>query len=229
MRSALLLTVISMASASCSHPAKHGHAHGGHAAHAGGAHGNPDDLESYIARMEAPDRAEWQKPDAVVAQLGLAPGATVCEIGAGPGYFSLRLARAVGAQGLVYAVDVEPRILAVLRDRIDEAGARNVLPVLALPRDPLLPQRTCDAILIVNTLHHFEAPVPYLRRLQRSLKAGGRLINIDFHKRETPVGPPLESRIARDDFLALGARAGLKVVAEHELLPHQYFIELAPQ
>jgi ubiquinone/menaquinone biosynthesis C-methylase UbiE len=193
------------------------------------AHGNPADLEAFIARMEAPERAEWQKPDAVVERLALGRGAVVCEIGAGPGYFALRLGRAVGEGGVVYAVDVVPRILEVLRDRIEGAGARNVVPVLGLGDDPLIPEDACDLILIVNTLHHFSEPVAFLRRLERSLGRDGRLVNIDFHKRPTAVGPPVEHRVDRGDFLAIAGKAGLEVVAEHDLLPHQYFIELAPR
>lgn len=189
-------------------------------------HGNPADLESYITRLEAPERTEWQKPDEVVARLGLDAGSVACDIGAGPGYFSLRLANAVGERGSVYAVDVEPRILAVLRDRIKTSGARNVIPVLGLPDDPLLPTEVCDVVLVVNTLHHFPEPVAYLKRLRRSLKHGGRIINIDFHKRPTPVGPPLEARVDRADFLSIADQAGLAVSVEYDLLEHQYFFEL---
>src|SRR3954466_11233186 len=87
-----------------------------------GKHGNPEDLEAYIARMEEPGRAEWQKPDEVVGALGLQRGQVACDIGAGPGYFALRIARAVGEDGGVYAVDVEPRILEALRKRLQPTG-----------------------------------------------------------------------------------------------------------
>jgi ubiquinone/menaquinone biosynthesis C-methylase UbiE len=212
--------ILLMTAMACSTPHHHNHGHN---------HGNPEDLDRYIARMEAPDRAEWQKPDEVIARLALPPGAVVCDIGAGTGYFSLRLGKAVGDQGTVYAVDVEPRILAVLRDRIEKSGVRNVIPVLALPDDPLIPAGACDVVLIVNTLHHFPEPVAYLKRLQRSLKSGGRIVNIDYHKLPTPVGPRLESRVDRAAFLSFAEKAGLKVSAEHDLLPHQYFIELVPK
>ena len=83
-----------------------------------GHHGNPEDLAGYVAKMEEPSRDEWQKPDEVLRLLDVKPGQTACDIGAGPGYFALRLARAVGPRGHVFAVDVEPRMLDVLRDRI---------------------------------------------------------------------------------------------------------------
>jgi len=191
-------------------------------------HGNPDDLAGYVAKMEDPARAEWQKPDEVVRALGLAKGQIACDVGAGPGYFALRLARAVGEAGHVYAVDVEPRILTVLRDRIRESGLRNVSPILSLPDDALLPAGACDVILIVDTYHHFPDGPAYLRRLARALKPGGHIANVDFHKRELPVGPPPEHKIAREDFLAEATAAGLRLVREHPFLPYQYFVVLAP-
>jgi ubiquinone/menaquinone biosynthesis C-methylase UbiE len=187
---------------------------------------NPKDLEGYIAAQEAPGRAAWQKPDQVLDALALAPGQTVCDIGAGPGYFALRAARRVGATGRVFAVDVEPRILDALRARIEKAGVRNVTPVLALAADPLLPARSCDLVLIVDAYHHFPDRPHYLARLAAVLKPGWRLADVDWHKRATDFGPPLEHRIAREEFLADAAQAGLRVVSEPKLLPYQYFLVL---
>ena len=194
-----------------------------------GAHGNPADLDAYVARLLDPARDMWQKPAEVVAALGLRSGQTVCDVGAGPGYFTLRLADAVGKEGRVYAVDVEARILAALRDRLGEAGTRNVVPVLGLPDDPLLPPVACDLVLIVDTYHHFPDGPAYLRRLARSLRPGGRIVNIDYDKRPTPVGPPLEHRLSRQEFITEATAAGLQVVGEPMLLPHQYFVVLQPK
>jgi cyclopropane fatty-acyl-phospholipid synthase-like methyltransferase len=195
----------------------------------GERHGNPADLESYIASMEEPGRAAWQKPDQVVGALGLAKGQTACDIGSGPGYFSLRLARAVAPGGRVYAVDVETAMLEALRQRLEAARLTSVTPVLSLPADPLLADGLCDVVLIVNTYHHFPDPPAYLGRLKRSLRPGGRIVNIDFEKRETPHGPPVARRVAREDFVAQARSAGLEVVAEPALLPYQYFVVLKPR
>lgn len=202
--------------------APHDHHHGGH-------HGNPEDVDGYIARMEAPDRAAWQKPDEVLSAIGIAPGQIWCDIGAGPGYFSLRIAKKVAPGGHDFAVDVEPKMTAALRDRLQKGGVRNVTPVLALEDDPLIPEKACDVILVVDTFHHFPDGVTYLRRLARSLKPGGKLVNIDFHKRELPVGPPVEHKIARDAFVAQAQEAGLAVVNEPTFLPYQYFVVLQPK
>lgn len=202
---------------------------GGHGEHERGHHGNPGELEAYIALLEEPARAEWQKPDEVVAALALEPGQVACDIGAGPGYFSLRLARAAGNAGQVFAVDVEPRMIELLRTRLEASGVRNVTPVLALPDDPLLPPAACDLILIVDTYHHFPDGPAYLRRLARSLRPGGRIVNIDFQKRELPLGPPVDRKISREAFLADARAAGLKLAGEKEFLPYQYFLILAKQ
>ncbi len=198
-------------------------------AHEHGQYGNPKDLDGYAARMEAPDRAAWQKPDEVVKALAVSAGQTVCDVGAGPGYFSLRFARAVGDGGRVFAVDVEPHMLDVLRQRIAAAQAWNVTPVLALPSDSLLPAAACDVILIVDTYHHLPDGPRYLRALATRLKKGGRIVNIDFQKRDLPVGPPVEHKIAREEFLKQAAAAGLSLRQEYGFLPYQYFVVLQPK
>ena len=217
----------------------HGHGHGPgeghHGGHGPGGHGrhrnfgNPDDLAAYLARLEGPDRAGWQKPDEVVRALKLAPGAVVGEVGAGPGYFTLRLARAVGPSGKVIAVEVVPEILAVLEQRLAAAGVANVAPLLSPAEDPRLPPGACDLVLVVNTFHHFPEEVAYLRKLAAALRPGGRLVNVDFHEGELPVGPPPEMKVTREQFLAAAAAAGLERVEEHGFLPYQYFLVLRPR
>jgi thiamine-phosphate pyrophosphorylase len=199
----------------------------GHGCHH--SHGNPDDLDAYIAKMEARDREAWQRPDEVLRALALRPGATVADVGAGPGYFTLRVARAVGGSGRVYAVDVVPEMVAALRERLDRAGVGNVTAVLARDDDPCLPPASCDLALVVDTFHHFPDGPGYLRLLATRLRPGGRIVNIDFHRRELPVGPPLEHKVAREDFLAAAREARLELVEEKDLLPYQYFLILAPR
>lgn len=193
---------------------------------ADGQYGNPSDLDDYIADLSSPARDAWQKPDQVVSALHLARGQTACDIGSGPGYFTLRLARAVGPKGFVYAIDVEARMLQVLRDGLEKAHARNVAPVLAVADDPLLPPGTCDLVLVVDTYHQFPDRAAYLARLRRALKPKGRLVNIDYQKRPTPIGPPPDHRVAREAFLAEAKGAGLSLVGEQTFLPYQYFLIL---
>ncbi|HET9553804.1 MAG TPA: methyltransferase domain-containing protein [Anaeromyxobacteraceae bacterium] len=211
----------------------HGHAHGHPREHQHGAEpgrdrfGNPEDLAAYLEKLESPERAEWQKPDEVVAALGLAEGSVAADVGAGPGYFTLRLARAVGPAGKVYGVDVEPRMTQLLEERARAAGLANVVPVLAPEGDGLPPER-CDLILLVNAFHHFHDGAGYLRRLGGALAPGGRVALVEFHEGDLPVGPPPEHRVTRATIDAAVRAAGLRVVAEHRFLPYQHLLLLAP-
>lgn len=196
--------------------------------HQDGLYGNPPDLASYIAKMEDPSRDKWQMPDKVIKALELKPNDVVCDIGAGPGYFSLKIAKALEPHGHVYAIDVDPRILDVLRNRIQEKKRLNITPVLATADHPLLPEKSCDLILIVNSYHHFPSRTKYLANLKRLLKNGGKIANIDFVKGKLPFGPPPEHKIAKEDFLTEAKGTGLASVKEHRFLPYQYFTLLSP-
>jgi ubiquinone/menaquinone biosynthesis C-methylase UbiE len=208
----------------------HGHGHG--RGHAGSAdrdpHGNPHDFDQYLAKLEDPERLAWQRPDEVVAALGLRPGDVTCDVGVGPGYFALRMARSVGPAGRVHAVDVEPRMLEILARRVAETGLGNVRPILAREGEPGLPPEACAAILTVNTFHHFPDRPNALARLAGRLAPGGRLAVVDFHDRETPVGPPVDHRVSREAFLADARAARLEVVREETFLPYQWFFLVAP-
>lgn len=208
-----------------SHDRDHAPHDGDHAGH--DHHRNPVDFERYLAKLESPERAAWQRPDEVVAALGLAPGALACDVGSGPGYFALRIARVVGPAGRVYGVDVEPRMLTLLEQRAREAGLENVVPVLAADGVPVPPE-PCDAILLVNAFHHMPDPVGTLRRLAARLRPGGRIALVEFHEGELPVGPPPAHKVSRDAVLRAAAEAGLRLAGERTFLPYQYFLELAP-
>lgn len=189
---------------------------------------SPADFEAFVGRMLDPARDGWQKRSRVLRAAGIERGAVVADVGAGPGFFTLALARAVGPAGHVYAVDAEPRSLERMREQLRKRGVRNVTPVLGRGDDPHLPPGVSDVAMIVNTYHHFPNGPAYLRRVAQTLRPGGRLVAIDFEKRETPVGPPVDHRVAREEFLRDAERAGLRLVAEHRFLPYQYFVVLRP-
>jgi ubiquinone/menaquinone biosynthesis C-methylase UbiE len=213
------------------------HGHGGHPGHGHGhgdggggrdRHGNPEDFAHYLSRLEDPERAAWQKPEEVVRALGLREGAVACDLGAGPGVFTVRLARAVGPAGRVHAIDVDARMIELLRTRARDAGLSNVRPMLAEGDGVALPPEPCDAILVVNAFHHFPDRAGALRRLATALRPGGVLANVDFHDGELPVGPPADHRVSRAAFLADVAAGGLEVAREETFLPYQYFFLLRP-
>lgn len=192
------------------------HAH----SHAHGNFGNPKDLALYLDKLEGKDRADWQKPDAVLKALKLKKDDVVADIGAGPGYFALRVAKKVEH---VWAVEAEPHIFKVLGERA--AKVKNLAPVLGLAGDSRLGPACADLVLIIDTYHHLEGGPRYLQKLARVLRPGGRIVNIDFHAVDLPVGPK-HNKIPREDFLRDAQRAGLKLIGEHTFLPYQYFLEL---
>ena len=186
-----------------------------------------DDPVAYIASLEDPKRDDYQKPDEVLKALALKPGEVIADIGSGSGYFTLRFARAVGDTGRVYAVDISPDMVRHVNRRVRDAGIRNVVSVLAEPDDPLLPDASVDRFVIVDTWHHVEDQAKYLALMKRMLKPGGQVVQIDFQKRELPIGPPLAMKIARDDLVKQMQSAGFALAAEHTFLPYQYFLVFA--
>ena len=127
----------------------------------------------------------------------------------------------------VYAVDISPDMVRHLNKRLRDANVRNVFTVLAEPDDPLLPSASVDRFVIVDTWHHVEAQAKYLDLMKKMLKPGGQVVHIDYHKRELPVGPPLDHKIAREDVVKQMEAAGFALTAEHTFLPYQYFLVFA--
>jgi ubiquinone/menaquinone biosynthesis C-methylase UbiE len=186
------------------------------------------DTGAYVAMLEDPKRDEYQKPHEVLMALDVQPGETIADIGSGSGYFTLRFAAHVGEKGRVYAVDVDPEMVRRLNRRLRDAGIRNVQTVLSEPNDPLLPDASVDRFVVVDTWHHIEKPVEYLALLKRMLKPGGQVVMIDFHKKELPLGPPPEMKIAREDLVRQMEANGFGLAKEHTFLPYQYFLVFTP-
>lgn len=181
------------------------------------------DAKAYIAALEDPARDAYQKPHEVMQALAVREGEVIADIGAGSGYFAVRLAHHVGAAGRVYAVDVSADMVRHLHGRVRDTKLTQLSPILAPPDDPLLPEPV-DRVLIVDVWHHIDDQAGYLEKLKTSLKPGGTIVMIDFHKRELPVGPPAGMKIAREDLIAQMTSAGFRVKTEHTFLPYQYFL-----
>ena len=186
------------------------------------------DVERWTKVFDDPARDEWQKPEQVVAALRLGPGAVVADVGAGTGYFTFRLARAVAPGGRILAIDTEANMVEHLRGRAESEGVAGVEPILATRSDPRIGPATVDRILLVDTYHHIHDRVVYLRQLRAALRDGGEVAVVDFHKRPLPVGPPPEHKMDREEVLAEFLAAGYGLVREETFLPYQYYLIFAP-
>jgi ubiquinone/menaquinone biosynthesis C-methylase UbiE len=113
--------------------------------------------------------------------------------------------------------------------RIRELKLNNVISVLADPDDPLLPDRSVDRFFFSDSWHHIENRTKYLSLMKKMLKPGGEVVMIDFHKKELPLGPPLQMRIAREDVIRQMELHGFRLAKEHTFLPYQYFLIFAPK
>ncbi len=203
-------------------------AHPDHRSHDATSRHPFDDVEKWVKIFDDPERAEWQKPAEVVAALDLKPGQHVADLGAGTGYFSRFLAEAVGPHGRVYAIDTEPEMVEHLEKRAARERTPQVKAVLARADDPELPEEGIDLVLVVDTYHHLDDRVRYLERLARGLRPAGGVAIIDFQKRELPVGPPPEHKLAREIVIEEFEEAGYRLREEPDLLPYQYFLIFEP-
>jgi SAM-dependent methyltransferase len=185
-----------------------------------------DDAEQWSGVFDDPKRDAWQKPHEVIEALGLPKDAAVADIGAGTGYFAVRLARML-PKGKVYAADVEPQMVRHLAARAKRDELANLVAVQSNLDDARLPQ-TVDVALFVNVFHHIDGRESYFRRLKASLRAGGRVAIVDF-RRDSEIGPPPRARISADHVKRQLSAAGYTLAAEHDFLPNQYFLVFRPQ
>src|SRR4029434_2585050 len=132
---------------------------------------------------EGVNRDDWQQPKRVIAALKIRPGDSVADLGSGGGYFTFKLAEAVGPSGKVYAVDIDRDMVELVAKRVRDESAANVETILAKPEDPMLPQSDVDLIFTSNTFHHIDNRVAYLSNMRKYLRPGGRVAIIDFDRR----------------------------------------------
>ena len=177
--------------------------------------------EHWAKVFDDPGRDVWQMPHKVIETLALKPDAAVADIGAGTGYFAVRLAHSV-PRGRVYAVDIEPDMVKYLAERAKRQGADNVTAVAGAPDDAHLPGKV-DLVIMVDTYHHIGQREAYFRKLAHSFKPGGRIAVIDFNAK-SKIGPPPAQRIEAKRVVAEMAKAGYGLQSEHTFLPNQYFL-----
>jgi predicted methyltransferase len=179
-----------------------------------------------LGLLEQPDRTLWHKPDLIMDAVHVAERSTVADIGAGSGWFTIRLAQRVGPKGMVYAQDVQRIMLDAIKRRVQREGFENVTTVQAHGNDPNLPARTLDAILMVDAYQEVDNRVEYLRNLANALKPTGRIGIVNWKPGRGGPGPDASERVAQSVVEADAAAAGLKVL-DHEDLPYQYLLVLS--
>jgi ubiquinone/menaquinone biosynthesis C-methylase UbiE len=181
-----------------------------------------------LGELEGPDRDEWQQPEQIMDKLLIADGARVGDIGAGGGWFTVRLARRVGPNGRVFAEDIQRQMIESIHRRVSREGLSNVEPILGTPLDPRLPQGL-DAVLMVDTYPQLDDPVGLMTHVRRSLKPNGRLGIVDFKKDVLGPGPALDERLEPEIIIRDAARAGLKLQAHETFLRYQYLLVFTPR
>jgi SAM-dependent methyltransferase len=182
-----------------------------------------------LGLLEAPDRDQWQKPDLIMDKLKIADGASVADLGAGGGWFTLHLARRVGPNGVVYAEDVQRVMIEFIGRRVARENLPWVKTVLGTPTDPRLPPGL-DAILIVNGYREMDDParpdviITLLENLARSLNPQGCLGVVDFLPGSGGPGPPPDERVAADEVIMAASAARLTLLSREPIPPFVYLL-----
>lgn len=182
------------------------------------------DFDKLVARFEDPSRAEWQKPEKIIASLGPLDGKTVADIGTGTGYFAFPIAKKAAK---VIAIDIDQRFLDYIEQKKQTLKiGDNIETRLTAPDSSELKAGEADMVLIVDTYHHIEGRIEYLRKLKNCLRKDGVLVIIDFKRVKTPPGPPVELRLAEKQVESELKSAGFTIAStDSDLLPFQYVIK----
>jgi len=177
-----------------------------------------------LGLLEGPDRDDWQQPDQVMDHLGIFEGAHVADIGAGGGWFTVRLARRVGPRGVVYAEDIQRQMIESIGRRAKREALSWVKTVLGSPTDPHLPSGL-DAVLMVGVYRYIADPVSLLKQIARALGPKGQLGIVDFKPDGSGgPGPALEERVSADVVKTQAEAAGLVLRSHETFLRYQYLL-----
>jgi predicted methyltransferase len=179
----------------------------------------------HLGVLEGADREQWNKPEQILDALKIADGSKVAEIGAGGGWFTVRLAHRVNQNGVVYAEDVQTEMLEAIRRRVQRENLTNVRTVLGTTKDSRLPHGL-DAILINGAYHEMENPVAVLKDAAESLKAQGRIGIVDYSPGAGGPGPDAEQRVDQDTVIKGAMAAGLQVISQEPVPPFMFMVVL---
>jgi len=179
-----------------------------------------------LGLLDGPDRDQWQHPDQIMDALNIAEGSVVADVGAGSGWFTIRLARRVLPNGIVYAEDIQPQMIEVISRRLQRENLPNVRPVLGTAKNPRLPAGL-DAVLIVDVYHEMEDPVTLLENIARSLKPQGRIGVVDFNPGGGGPGPAPDERVDPQTVIDAAASAGLQLIKREAVPPFEFLLVFA--
>jgi predicted methyltransferase len=174
--------------------------------------------------MDRGVRAQEEHPDEALDLIGVAPGAVVADVGAGSGYMTTRLAARVGPSGRVYANDLQPGLLAIVKAKAARAGLSNVVTVVGTDDDALLPQGAIDLALLVDVYHEFTQPAKMLQSLRRALMPGGRLVLVEYRKEDPSLPIADTHRMSVADARTEIEAEGFRFEKTIEALPRQHII-----
>jgi SAM-dependent methyltransferase len=174
--------------------------------------------------LERPEREMEEEPDKALDALQLTRGSSVADVGAGSGYFTVRMAERVGPDGRVYAVDIQPEMLQLLGERLKRGRITNVTTVLGALDDPKLPEAALDLILMVDVYHEFSEPQKMLRRMRAALKPGGRLVLLEYRKEDPTVPIRFEHKMSVAEARMEVEAEGFTLAKVDEALPRQHIL-----
>ena len=182
-----------------------------------------------LGMLEGPDRDAWQRPDQIMDALQIGEGSVVADVGAGGGWFTVRLAQRVGPSGQVYAEDIQPQMVEAIKRRMQREGRqKNVIAQRGTADNPNLPAGALDAVLIVDAYHEIEHPITLLGNVRTSLKPTGVLGIVNFKKDGGGPGPEMDIRIDPEKVIADATAAGLELRKRENFLRYQYMLTFGP-
>jgi predicted methyltransferase len=177
--------------------------------------------------LEREGREQEQRPAEIFRAMGLKGGDVVADLGCGTGWFARRMARVVAPRGTVYAEDIQPEMLDLLKGYVAAEGVSGVLPVLGTQTDPKLPPGALDWILLVDVYHEFQKPGPMLAAIRRSLKPTGKVALVEYRLEGSSASHiRLEHRMSVEQVLSEWQPAGFRLVKQLDFLPVQHLLIL---
>ncbi len=174
--------------------------------------------------LERPEREQEEQPNKLVDALKIRRGDVIADIGAGSGYITFRLADRVGPTGKVLAVDIQPEMLAIIRDRMKKQKVTNVEPIQGKENDPQLPANAADLILMVDVYHEFAYPWEMTQAMIRALKPGGRLVFVEYRMEDPDVPIKLVHKMTQKQVRKEMAVQPLRWKETLDVLPQQHII-----